>query len=328
MSAFKAEKIMDKEIFQQKSSIYTTVQSNEAFLNEAKQDRASNLELDLANFHEQSSELKKNYLLEIINFETERSNEDLRELAEQAIVRLKETEMDRDTLKNIASWYATTQPNDAMFWLNRAKELGVAELDLYYGYVHFAMNDYKNAIKFYLVSLKSLPTESLEAIEELEIKLTESDLKQSLNVSDLIEIVEAFKVNNNFCNAVKWLIKATKWDSLKVEKLLKEMIGDANFRNEQYIIGEYFEEVKQYEIAMTCYKKSYSLNKDDDLSDKLPWEENSNNDDEGLFLDNIEYPCIDEPYLPLEMLKPVGIFYQNGIEYELTNNVKEKFKVT
>ena len=203
--------------------------------------------------------------------------------AKESILRLKNQEMDSEILKEIGCWYASIKSKEALFWLKTASDSGVKNLEYFNGLVYFDYKQFDQALKCFLNSLNYDPIKSLQAIDNLEYQLSmdgEWKSKLSFDIRSSLIIAEAHLLNGNIVKAANWFVKAAKLGSFKDKRCLREMIGKRAYKSAQYIIGEYFEELQEIELAMKCYKRGYSINNEEDKDEILPWEHTDDKEDD------------------------------------------------
>lgn len=251
-------------------------------------------------------------------------------IAQHSIDELKAKLNEADDLKKIGAWYASLKSNKAVDWLNRAELNGAKELDLFWGCIYQEKKDFNKAFDLYLSALKYDTAKALKAIESLDGELKANPEKHVEKISEpviLIEIAEAFKVNGQSANAANWLVRASNLGSEKALRALRNMVGKADYKDAQYIIGEFFEGNREYEKAMKCFKKSNPTNIDKQDEEIFPWDNQETEDDGYDTPNSYENLNGNEVYLPLAKQKPISIFFQNAIDYTLFARKKEQFKV-
>ena len=301
-------------------------------MNRASDAGSIELELHWAKCYEDGLGIQQNFLLAIQNYEIEITRNDLTGYARESISRLKEQEMEKEVLKEIGTWYASIKSKEAAFWLNRASDAGSIELDYYYGLLYFDSKQFDHAMTCFLTSLNFDPVQSLKAIDVLEHELSmnaELNSKIYFDIASAMNIGEAHLIHGNIYNAAFWFIKVAKLGSLKAKRRLREMVGKKLYKSALYIIGEYFEEIKENEVAMKCYKRSNPINDDEDDIEISPWEYKDADelDDGYISPENIDFQYHSESYLPLEMQKPITTFFQSSIQYILESKQKDKVQV-
>lgn len=295
----------------------------------------------MAKMYETGFGVEKDLVQAIKYYELEISRGDWTGIARESIERLKTEINDPQVLRDVGSWYASNQLEEARFWLKAASSMSGGSddgLNYSWGQVHETNKDFETAMNYYVAALKeNNKIQALKSIENLDSSLGSEHPDLDLDDNDMIEIAEAFESNQDYKNSVVWFTRASKLGSARAMRKLKHMIGKNEFKEVQFMLGEFFENMNDFEKATKCYKKMSPVNVDSpDEEVKIPWEaltgtldekDNEEIEDHEIDRDVTNEDFGEEAYLPAEKLKPISVFYQNGMDYVLVNRRKEKYKV-